>query len=191
MNDIFNIFINSNISYLIKIDLVKNIRKKIIENNTKLLQLFKSSFSTKIFLLNLNEKDYCVNMIKDLVDKTKLYFGEMNHINSLFFENNLIDFCLYCYFLCCISILMCQNTFDGEFIDAILTRLINNISKELIKINHSDIIIKIHEFIKLLSCIENEEKLDEYKQIIGKSQIKKFLFNIKKYILNHKKFQNF
>ena len=191
MNDIFNIFINSNISYLIKIDLVKNIRKKIIENNTKLLQLFKSSFSTKIFLLNLNEKDYCVNMIKDLVDKTKLYFGEMNHINSLFFENNLIDFCLYCYFLCCISILMCQNTFDGEFIDAILSRLINNISKELIKINHSDIIIKIHEFIKLLSCIENEEKLDEYKQIIGKSQIKKFLFNIKKIYFKPQKVSKF
>ena len=191
MHDIFNIFINSNISYLIKIDLVKNIRKKIVENNTKLLQLFKSSFSTKIFLLNLNEKDYCANMIKDLVDKTKLYFGEMNHINSPFFENNLIDFCLYSYFLCCISILMSQNTFDGEFIDAILTRLINNISKELIKINHSDIIIKIHEFIKLLSCIENEEKLGEYEQIIGKSKIKKFLFNIKKIYFQPQKISKF
>ena len=86
---------------------------------------------------------------------------------------------------------MCQNTFDGEFIDAILSRLINNISKELIKINHSDIIIKIHEFIKLLSCIENEEKLDEYKQIIGKSKIKNFLFNIKKIYFKPQKISKF
>ena len=191
MSDVFNIFINSNISYLIKVDLVKNIRKKIIENNTKLLKLFKSSFSTKIFLLNLTEKDYCTNMIKDLINKSKLYFGEMNHINSLFFETNLIECCLYCYFLCSISLLMSQNTFDGEYIDEILSNLINNISKELIRINHSDVIIKIHEFIKLLSCIENEERLDEYKQIIGKSKIKNFLFNIKKIYFKPQKISKF
>ena len=191
MSDVFNIFINSNISYLIKIDLVKNIRQKIIENNTKLLKLFKASFSTKIFLLNLNEKDYCINMIKDLINKTKLYFGEMNHINSLFFETNLIETCLYCYFLCAISLLMSQNTFDGEYIDSILANIINNISKELIRINHSDVIIKIHEFIKLLNCIENEERLDEYKQIIGKSPIKKFLFSIKKIYFKPQKVSKF
>ena len=191
MSDVFNIFINSNISYLIKVDLVKNIRKRIIENNTKLLKLFKSSFSTKIFLLNLTEKEYCINMIKDLVNKSKLYFGEMNHINSLFFEINLIECCLYCYFMCAISLLMSQNTFDGEYIDEILSNLINNISKELIRINHSDVIIKIHEFIKLLSCIENEERLDEYKQIIGKSKIKNFLFNIKKIYFKPQKISKF
>ena len=191
MSDVFNIFINSNISYLIKVDLVKNIRIKIKENNTKLLKLFKSSFSTKIFLLNLNEKDYCVNMINDLINKTKLYFGEMNHINSSFFETNLIEFCIYCYFLCCISLLMSQNTFDGEFIDKILSNLINNISKELIRINHSDVIIKIHEYIKLLCCIENEERLDEYKQIIGKSKIKKFLFYLKKIYFTPQKISKF
>ncbi len=191
MSDVFNIFINSNISYLIKVDLVKNIRKRIIENNTKLLKLFKSSFSTKIFLLNLTEKEYCINMIKDLVNKSKLYFGEMNHINSLFFEINLIECCLYCYFMCAISLLMSQNTFDGEYIDEILSSLINNISKELIRINHSDVIIKIHEFIKLLSCIENEERLDEYKQIIGKSKIKNFLFNIKKIYFKPQKISKF
>ena len=191
MSDVFNIFINSNISYLIKVDLVKNIRKRIIENNTKLLKLYKSSFSTKIFLLNLTEKEYCINMIKDLVNKSKLYFGEMNHINSLFFEINLIECCLYCYFMCAISLLMSQNTFDGEYIDEILSSLINNISKELIRINHSDVIIKIHEFIKLLSCIENEERLDEYKQIIGKSKIKNFLFNIKKIYFKPQKISKF
>ena len=191
MSDVFNIFINSNISYLIKVDLVKNIRKRIIENNTKLLKLFKASFSTKIFLLNLTEKEYCINMIKDLVNKSKLYFGEMNHINSLFFEINLIECCLYCYFMCAISLLMSQNTFDGEYIDEILSSLINNISKELIRINHSDVIIKIHEFIKLLSCIENEERLDEYKQIIGKSKIKNFLFNIKKIYFKPQKISKF
>jgi hypothetical protein len=191
MSDVFNIFINSNISYLIKVDLVKNIRKRIIENNTKLLKLFKASFSTKIFLLNLTEKEYCINMIKDLVNKSKLYFGEMNHINSLFFEINLIECCLYCYFMCAISLLMSQNTFDGEYIDEILSTLINNISKELIRFNHSDVIIKIHEFIKLLSCIENEEGLDEYKQIIGKSKIKNFLFNIKKIYFKPQKISKF
>ena len=191
MSDVFNIFINSNISYLIKVDLVKNIRKKIIENNTKLLKLFKASFSTKIFLLNLNEKDYCINMIKDLINKTKLFFGEMNHINSPFFEINLIEYCLYCYFLCCISILMSQNIFDGEYIDEIFSSLISNISKELIRINHSDVIIKIHEFIKLLSCIENEERLNEYKQIIGKSKIKKFLFDIKRVYFKPQKVSKF
>ena len=191
MSDVFNIFINSNISYLIKVDLVKNIRKRIIENNTKLLKLFKSSFSTKIFLLNLTEKEYCINMIKDLVNKSKLYFGEMNHINSLFFEINLVECCLYCYFMCAISLLMSQNTFDGEYIDEILSSLINNISKELIRINHSDVIIKIHEFIKLLSCIENEERLDEYQQIIGKSKIKNFLFNIKKIYFKPQKISKF
>ena len=190
-SDVFNIFINSNISYLIKSDLVISIRKKIRENNTKLLKLFKESFSTKIFLLNLNEKNYCINMIKDLINKSKLYFGEMNHINSWFFEINLNEFCLYCYFICCISILMSQNVYDGEYIDEILSNLISNISKELIRINHSDVIIKIHEFIKLLSCIENEERLEEYKQIIGKSKIKKFLFNIKKIYLKPQKISKF
>ena len=191
MSDVFNIFINSNIAYLIKIDLVKNIRKKIIENNTKLLKLFKSSFSTKIFLLNLNEKDYCINMIKDLINKTKLYFGEMNHINSPFFEINLTEFSLYCYFLCCISLLMSQNIFDGEYIDEIMSALIINISKELIRFNRSDVILKIHEYFKLLSCIENEERLDEYKQIIGKSKIKKFLFDIKKIYFKPQKISKF
>ena len=190
-SDVFNIFINSNISYLIKSDLVISIRKKIRENNTKLLKLFKESFSTKIFLLNLNEKNYCINMIKDLINKSKLYFGEMNHIISWFFEINLNEFCLYCYFICCISILMSQNVYDGEYIDEILSNLISNISKELIRINHSDVIIKIHEFIKLLSCIENEERLEEYKQIIGKSKIKKFLFNIKKIYLKPQKISKF
>ena len=191
MSDVFNIFINSNIAYLIKIDLVKNIRKKIVENNTKLLKLFKASFSTKIFLLNLTEKDYCTNMIKDLINKTKLYFGEMNHINSPFFEINLTEFALYCYFLCCISLLMSQNIFDGEYIDEIMSSLINNISKELIRFNRSDVMLKIHEYFKLLSCIENEERLNEYKQIIGKSKIKKFLFDIKKVYFHPQKISKF
>ena len=191
MSDVFNIFINSNIAYLIKIDLVKNIRKKIVENNTKLLKLFKASFSTKIFLLNLTEKDYCTNMIKDLINKTKLYFGEMNHINSPFFEINLTEFALYCYFLCCISLLMSQNIFDGEYIDEIMSSLINNISKELIRFNRSDVMLKIHEYFKLLSCIENEERLNEYKQIIGKSKIKKLLFDIKKVYIHPQKISKF
>ena len=191
MSDVFNIFINSNIAYLIKIDLVKNIRKKIVENNTKLLKLFKASFSTKIFLLNLTEKDYCTNMIKDLINKTKLYFGEMNHINSPFFEINLTEFALYCYFLCCISLLMSQNIFDGEYIDEIMSSLIGNISKELIRFNRSDVMLKIHEYFKLLICIENEERLNEYKQIIGKSKIKKFLFDIKKVYFHPQKISKF
>ena len=191
MSDVFNIFINSNIAYLIKIDLVKNIRKKIVENNTKLLKLFKASFSTKIFLLNLTEKDYCTNMIKDLINKSKLYFGEMNHINSPFFEINLTEFALYCYFLCCISLLMSQNIFDGEYIDEIMSSLINNISKELIRFNRSDVMLKIHEYFKLLICIENEERLNEYKQIIGKSKIKKFLFDIKKVYFHPQKISKF
>ena len=191
MSDVFNIFINSNIAYLIKIDLVKNIRKKIVENNTKLLKLFKASFSTKIFLLNLTEKDYCTNMIKDLINKSKLYFGEMNHINSPFFEINLTEFALYCYFLCCISLLMSQNIFDGEYIDEIMSSLICNISKELIRFNRSDVMLKIHEYFKLLSCIENEERLNEYKQIIGKSKIKKFLFDIKKVYFHPQKISKF
>ena len=86
---------------------------------------------------------------------------------------------------------MSQNVYDGEYIDEILSNLISNISKELIRINHSDVIIKIHEFIKLLSCIENEERLEEYKQIIGKSKIKKFLFNIKKIYLKPQKISKF
>ena len=191
MSDVFNIFINSNIAYLIKIDLVKNIRKKIVENNTKLLKLFKASFSTKIFLLNLTEKDYCTNMIKDLINKSKLYFGEMNHINSPFFEINLTEFALYCYFLCCISLLMSQNIFDGEYIDEIMSSLIGNISKELIRFNRSDVMLKIHEYFKLLICIENEERLNEYKQIIGKSKIKKFLFDIKKVYFHPQKISKF
>ena len=191
MSDVFNIFINSNIAYLIKIDLVKNIRKKIVENNTKLLKLFKASFSTKIFLLNLTEKNYCTNMIKDLINKTKLYFGEMNHINSPFFEINLTEFALYCYFLCCISLLMSQNIFDGEYIDEIMSSLIGNISKELIRFNRSDVMLKIHEYFKLLICIENEERLNEYKQIIGKSKIKKFLFDIKKVYFHPQKISKF
>ena len=74
-------------------------------------------------------------MVKDLINKTKLYFGEMNHINSLFFETNLIEYCLYCYFLCAISLLMSQNTFDGEYVDEILSNLINNMSKSLNELN--------------------------------------------------------
>ena len=187
MSDVFNTFINSNISYLIKKSLVNNIHEKIISNNTKFFKIYKESFSSKIFLLNLDNKDYCINMIKELINKTNLYFGETNHNNNIFYEQTLIEYCLYSYFFCCISILFVQSNFDGEFIDSILNNLINNISKELIRINHSDVIIKFHEFIKLLSCIENEEKLNEYNVIIGKSKIKKLLFNIKKMYFDQRK----
>ena len=115
-----------------------------------------------------------------MVNKTNLYFGEINHFNNIFYEQNLIENCLYSYFICCIFILCVQGTFDGEYIDQILDDLINNISKEIIKINHSDLIIKFHEFIKLLSCIENEDKLNEYTVIIGKSKIKILLIILKK-----------
>ena len=191
MNDIFITFINSNISYLIKKTLVSSNQKNIINNNTKLLKIFKDSLPIKIFLLNLNNKDYYINMTKELINKVNLYFGELNHINNLYYEQTLIEYCLYSYFLCCISILFVQSTFDGEFIDSLLDNLINNISKDLIRINHSDVIIKFHEFIKLLSCIENEEKLNEYKIIIGKSRIKKFLFSIKKIYFNYQKVLKF
>jgi hypothetical protein len=191
MNDIFYAFINSNISYLIKNSLVICNQAKIINNNSKLFKKFKDSLPIKAFLNNLNNKEYCINMIKELVNKTNLYFGEINHFNNIFYEQNLIENCLYSYFICCIFILCVQGTFDGEYIDQILDDLINNISKEIIKINHSDLIIKFHEFIKLLSCIENEDKLNEYTVIIGKSKIKKFLFNIKKAYYNHQKVLTF
>ena len=191
MNQVFNAFINSNISYLIKKSFITNNHEKIININTKLLKLFKNSFSNKIILSKLNNKDYCINMIKEIINKTKLYFGENNHNNHLFYEQNLIENCIYTYFLCCISLLFVPTTLDGEYIDSILENLINNISKELIRINHSDVIIKFHEFIKLLCCIENEERLNEYKAIIGKSKIKKILFNIKKINFNQEKVLQF
>ena len=190
MNDIFNAFINSNISYLIKESLVICNQRKIINNNSKLLIKYKDSIPIKNLFLNLN-KEYCINMINELVNKANLYFGEINHLNNIFYEQTLIEYCLYCYFKCCICILCVPQTFDGEYIDLILDNLINNISKELIKINHSDVIIKFHEYIKLLSCIEKEDKLNEYKAIIGKSKIKKLLFNIKKTFFNHQKVLTF
>ena len=190
MNDIFNAFINSNISYLIKESLVICNQRKIIYNNSKLLIKYKDSIPIKNLFLNLN-KEYCINMINEFVNKANLYFGEINHLNNIFYEQTLIEYCLYCYFKCCICILCVPQTFDGEYIDLILDNLINNISKELIKINHSDVIIKFHEYIKLLSCIENEDKLNEYKAIIGKSKIKKLLFNIKKTFFNHQKVLTF
>ena len=191
MNEVFNAFINSNISYLINKSLVINNHEKIISNNNKLFKMFKDSFSNQIILSKLSNKEYCINMIKDIINKTKIYFGEFNHCNNLFYEQNLIENCIYSYILCCICFLFVSNTFDGEFIDIILDDLINNISKELIRINHSDVIIKFHEFIKLLSCIENEEKINEYKVMIGKSRIKKILFNIKKINFNQQNILTF
>ena len=191
MDEVFNAFINSNISYLIKKSLITNNRVKIINYNTRLFKLFKDNFSNKMFLSNLNNKDYCINIINEIINKTNLYFGEINHINNLLFEQYLLENCLYSYFLCCVIILIIKNTFDAEFIDAILDNLINNISKVIIRINHSDVIIKFHEFIKLLSCNESEERLNEYKIIIRKSKVKKILFNIKKLNFNQQKIFNF
>ena len=184
MNEVLNAFINSNISYLIKKSLIISNKERIININTKLFKLYKQNFSNKLILSNLSNKDYTINIIKEISKKTKLYFGDINHNNNLFYEQNLIENCLYCYFLCCINILLVKGTFGDAFIDTILDNLINNISKELIGINHSDVIIKFNEFIKLLSGIESIEKLDEYKIIIGKSKVKKILFNIKKIIFN-------
>ena len=180
MNEVFNTFINSNISYLIKRTLVISIREKIINNNTKLFKIFKGSFSIKNLLANFNNKDICIGMIKEIINKSSLYFGEVNHKNNVLYEQSLIECCLYSYFLCTVSILFVPSAFNGEFIDLILDNLIKKISKSLIRINHSDVIIKFHEFIKLLSCIENKEKLNDYQVYIGKSKIKKILFNIKK-----------
>ena len=184
MNEVLNAFINSNISYLIKKSLIISNKERIININTKLFKLYKQDFSNKLILSNLSNKDYTINVIKEISKKTKLYFGDINHNNNLFYEQNLIENCLYCYFLCCINILLVKGTFGDAFIDTILDNLINNISKELIGVNHSDVIIKFNEFIKLLSGIESIEKLDEYKIIIGKSKVKKILFNIKKIIFN-------
>ena len=184
MNEVLNAFMNSNISYLIKKSLIISNKERIININTKLFKLYKQNFSNKLILSNLSNKDYTINIIKEISKKTKLYFGDINHNNNLFYEQNLIENCLYCYFLCCINILLVKGTFGDAFIDTILDNLINNISKELIGINHSDVIIKFNEFIKLLSGIESIEKLDEYKIIIGKSKVKKILFNIKKIIFN-------
>ena len=132
-----------------------------------------------------------ISIINEITSKANLYFGEINHINNLLFEQNLLENCLYSYFLCCINILIIKNTFDVEFIDSILENLINNINKAIIGINHSDVIIKFHEFIKLLICNESEERLNEYKIIIGKSKVKKKLFNIKKLNFNQQKIFNF
>ena len=184
MNEVLNAFINSNISYLIKKSLIISNKERIININTKLFKLYKQNFSNKLIISNLSNKDYTINIIKEISKKTKLYFGDINHNNNLFYEQNLIENCLYCYFLCCVNILLVKGTFGDAFIDTILDNLINNISKELIRINHSDVIIKFNEFIKLLSGIESIEKLDEYKIIIGKSKVKKILFNIKKIIFN-------
>ena len=184
MNEVLNAFINSNISYLIKKSLIISNKERIININTKLFKLYKQNFSNKLIISNLSNKDYTINIIKEISKKTKLYFGDINHNNNLFYEQNLIENCLYCYFLCCVNILLVKGTFGDAFIDTILDNLINNISKELIGINHSDVIIKFNEFIKLLSGIESIEKLDEYKIIIGKSKVKKILFNIKKIIFN-------
>ena len=184
MNEVLNAFMNSNISYLIKKSLIISNKERIININTKLFKLYKQNFSNKLIISNLSNKDYTINIIKEISKKTKLYFGDINHNNNLFYEQNLIENCLYCYFLCCINILLVKGTFGDAFIDTILDNLINNISKELIGINHSDVIIKFNEFIKLLSGIESIEKLDEYKIIIGKSKVKKILFNIKKIIFN-------
>ena len=184
MNEVLNAFMNSNISYLIKKSLIISNKERIININTKLFKLYKQNFSNKLIISNLSNKDYTINIIKEISKKTKLYFGDINHNNNLFYEQNLIENCLYCYFLCCINILLVKGTFGDAFIDTILDNLINNISKELIGVNHSDVIIKFNEFIKLLSGIESIEKLDEYKIIIGKSKVKKILFNIKKIIFN-------
>ena len=184
MNEVLNAFMNSNISYLIKKSLIISNKERIININTKLFKLYKQNFSNKLIISNLSNKDYTINIIKEISKKTKLYFGDINHNNNLFYEQNLIENCLYCYFLCCVNILLVKGTFGDAFIDTILDNLINNISKELIGINHSDVIIKFNEFIKLLSGIESIEKLDEYKIIIGKSKVKKILFNIKKIIFN-------
>ena len=191
MDEVFNAFINSNISYLIKKSLISNNREKIINYNTKLCKLFKDNFANKMILPNLNDKDYCINIINEIINKAKLYFGEINHINNLLFEQYLLENCLYSYFLCCVIILISKNIFSTEFIDSILENLINNISKAIIRIDHSDVIIKFHEFIKLLSCNESEERLNEYKIIIGKSKIKKILLCIKKLNFNQQKIFNF
>ena len=50
MDEVFNAFINSNISYLIKKSLITNNRVKIINYNTRLFKLFKDNFSNKMFL---------------------------------------------------------------------------------------------------------------------------------------------
>ena len=134
MNEVLNAFINSNISYLIKKSLIISNKERIININTKLFKLYKQNFSNKLILSNLSNKDYTINIIKEISKKTKLYFGDINHNNNLFYEQNLIENCLYCYFLCCINLLLVKGTFGDAFIDTILDNLINNISKELIRI---------------------------------------------------------
>ena len=180
MSDIFYTFINSNISYLIKKSLIYSINNKIIYINTELFKIFSDSFpSKKIFLLNLDDKNYLNTMVKELIKKNNLYFGEINHNNNIFYELALTQYAIYSYCFSTISCLIVRDVLSGEFIDNILNSIIRNISRQLIKIDHSDLILKMHEFIKLLCQIESKEKLNEFKLMIGKSKIKKFLFCIK------------
>ena len=187
MSDIFYTFINSNISYLIKKSLIDSIQNKIIYINTELFKIFSDSFpSKKMFLLNLDDKNYLNNMVKELTKKNNLYFGEINHNNYIFYELALTQYAIYSYCFSTISCLMVKDVFPGEFLDKILNDVIRNISRQLIKIDHSDLILKMHEFIKLLCQIESKEKLNEFKLMIGKSKIKKFLFYVKlKYFDEH------
>ena len=190
--DVFNAFLNSNISYLINKSLLMDIHEKIKNNNTKLFKIYKENLSKIIVFQKLNKnKDYYIDMSKEIINKAYLFFGENNHLNNILYEQYLIENCLYSYFLCTISILFVQSTFDGEILDSILENLINKISSEIIRINHSDVIIEFHEFIKLLSCIESKEKLIEFEPIIGNSKIKKFLFNIKKISFNNEEILKF
>ena len=59
---------------------------------------------------------------------------------------------------------MSQNIFDGEYIDEIMSALIINISKELIRFNRSDVILKIHEYLihKL-----NKKYVFQYQKILN------------------------
>ena len=190
--DVFNAFLNSNISYLINKSLLMDIHEKIKNNNTKLFKIYKENLSKIIVFQKLNKnKDYYIDMSKEIINKAYLFFGENNHLNNILYEQYLIENCLYSYFLCTISILFVQSIFDGEILDSILENLINKISSEIIRINHSDVIIEFHEFIKLLSCIESKEKLIEFEPIIGNSKIKKFLFNIKKISFNNEEILKF
>ena len=172
--------------------LLMDIHEKIKNNNTKLFKIYKENLSKIIVFQKLNKnKDYYIDMSKEIINKAYLFFGENNHLNNILYEQYLIENCLYSYFLCTISILFVQSTFDGEILDSILENLINKISSEIIRINHSDVIIEFHEFIKLLSCIESKEKLIEFEPIIGNSKIKKLLFNIKKISFNNEEILKF
>ncbi|MCQ2816015.1 MAG: hypothetical protein MJ252_02005 [archaeon] len=184
LNDVFQSFQNSNVSYLVNDELIENLNEKLNSYMSSFYILFLNRTSIKILLMNRDQFHYYNEFIEDVLSKTKLFFRTENYNNNRAFEKPVMKFLIYLYCLCAVLLLSMNGQIDFEAFDNFLND-ITDLTQIFFRLNSNDIIIKLHEFVKMLSHMTSEEDINNcFGDQTQLSDCRRFLIKFKELCLN-------